>query len=57
MHVQATSDFGLIKRKYTTDEDYDPEQKKTQWERFCRQVSGLNLEASSGVRYKVLYLV
>ncbi|CAD6573124.1 MAG: hypothetical protein ASARMPREDX12_005819 [Alectoria sarmentosa] len=50
------SDFGLIKRTYNTDNEYDPEQNKTQWERFFQQVSKLNLQASSNVRYKVIYM-
>lgn len=55
--LQAASDFGLIKREYDTDKEYDPEQKKTQWERFYHKVSELNLHASSSVRYKVIYMV
>ena len=57
IHVQAACHFGLIKRTYDSDEDYDPQQTKTQWERFDHLVSKLNSEATSGYRYKVLYLV
>ena len=55
--VQAAWDFGLIKRTYDSDEDYDPQQTKTQWERFDQLVSKLNSEATGRFRYKVLYLV
>ena len=55
--VQAAWDFGLIKRTYDSDEDYDPQQTKTQWERFDQLVFKLNSEATSRFRYKVLYLV
>ena len=55
--VQAAWDFGLIKRTYVSDEDYDPQQTKTQWERFDQSVSKLNSEATSRFHYKVLYLV
>lgn len=52
----AASDFGLIKRTYNTDKEYDPEKKRTQWERFYQQISELNSQASSSVRYKVIYM-
>ena len=57
IYVQAAWDFGLIKRTYDSDEDYDPKQTKTQWERFDQLVSKLNSETTSRFQYKVLYLV
>lgn len=57
INLQSASDFGLIKRSYNTDKDYDPGQKKTQWERFNQKVSELNSQAGNSVRYKVIYMV
>lgn len=48
--------FGLINRAYDTDAEYDPELKKTQWQRFKHKVSRLNRQSGKHVNYKVLYL-
>ncbi|KAI9684514.1 MAG: hypothetical protein M1829_002324 [Trizodia sp. TS-e1964] len=52
----ATSNFGLIDRPYDTDGEYDPDHKKTQWQRFEHQVFRLNRESGRKVQYKVLFM-
>lgn len=52
----STSNFGLVNRDYDTDGEYDPEKKQTQWQRFEYQVSKLNKESGSKLKYKVLYM-
>jgi hypothetical protein len=52
---QTASNFGLIDRTYDTDSDYDPDQKKTQWQRFEHQVFQLNRRSGRQVQYKVLF--
>src|SRR6201999_2949192 len=44
-----------IDKAYDTDAEYDPDHKKTQWQRFEHKVSQLNREGGSRVRYKLLY--
>jgi len=51
-----TSNFGLRERAYDTDAAFDPDHKKTQWQRFHHHVSKLNEESGAKVQYKVLYL-
>ena len=48
--------MGLINQTYDTDAEYDPDHKKTQWQRFQHQVFRLNRESGRNVQYKVLYL-
>ncbi|MCJ1231458.1 hypothetical protein MMC12_008135 [Toensbergia leucococca] len=48
--------FGLKNRSYSPDEDFESVSKKTQWQRFEQEVSRLNHESKSTVRYKVLFL-
>lgn len=48
--------FGLISRAYETDEEFDPEHEKTQWQRFEHQVTRWNHRSDSHVQYKVLYM-
>ncbi|KAM0801782.1 phosphoglycerate mutase family protein [Usnea florida] len=52
----AASDFGLIKRTYDTDKEYDPDRKKSQWERFHQQIARLNSTSGNRIRYKVIYM-
>jgi hypothetical protein len=52
---QATHNFGLIERAYDTDAEFDPDHKKTQWQRFHYHVDELNEHAGSNVQYKILY--
>ncbi|KAI9768801.1 MAG: hypothetical protein M1840_004615 [Geoglossum simile] len=52
----TTTNFGLIDRTYDTDRDYDPEHKRTQWQRFQHQVFVLNRKSGGDLKYKVLYL-
>ena len=54
--MQTATNFGLIPRTYDTDADYDPNNRKTQWQRFERQVHHLQDHAPRHVNYKVLYL-
>lgn len=49
-------DFGLINRAYDTDDEYDPNYRKTQWQRFQHQVFRLNQQSGRNVQYKVLYM-
>lgn len=53
---QATSNFGLITRPYDTDNVFDPEHQKTQWERLAHQVRTLNQSSDENVSYKLLFL-
>jgi len=48
--------FGLISRTYDTDEEYDPNHRTTQWQRFEHQVFRLSRQSGRNVRYKVLYM-
>ncbi|KAH0566506.1 hypothetical protein GP486_000087 [Trichoglossum hirsutum] len=50
------TNFGLINRTYDTDHEYDPEHKKTQWQRFQHRVFRYNHESGKNVQYKVLFL-
>ncbi|KAA8571632.1 hypothetical protein EYC84_001626 [Monilinia fructicola] len=52
----TTTNFGLKNRTYDTDPEFDPERRKTQWERFENHVVKLNSQTPDNVRYKVLYL-
>lgn len=51
---QIASNFGLIERAYDSDNSGD--EKKSQWERFEKQVHHLNRRSGRHVQYKVLYL-
>ena len=53
---QTVVSFGLIDRTYDTDDQYDPDRKETQWQRFHHQVSHMNLHGDD-MQYKVLFLV
>ncbi|KAL8745571.1 MAG: hypothetical protein Q9190_002309 [Brigantiaea leucoxantha] len=48
--------FGLIDRSYDTDSEYDPNHRKTQWQRFDHQVFRLNRQSGQHIQYKVLYM-
>lgn len=50
-----TTNFGLKDREYDTDPEFDPERKKTQWERFENHIMKLNHQTPHNVQYKVLY--
>ncbi|MCJ1430630.1 hypothetical protein MMC29_008548 [Sticta canariensis] len=52
----ADVDFGLIDRAYDTDAEFDPGNKKTQWQRFEHQVLRLNCQSGKHVQYKLLYM-
>ncbi|KAI1633706.1 histidine phosphatase superfamily [Biscogniauxia mediterranea] len=50
------SNFGLINRTYPTDSQFDPQNKRTQWERFAYYVDTLNRDSDSNSQYKVLFM-
>ncbi|KAL9033828.1 MAG: hypothetical protein Q9180_005741 [Flavoplaca navasiana] len=50
------TNFGLINRTYATDATYDPNGKKTQWQRFENQVFRLNRESGRKVQYKLIFM-
>ncbi|OAA34180.1 Histidine phosphatase superfamily, clade-1 [Metarhizium rileyi] len=53
----AQHNFGLIDRKYSTDDKFDPDGTKTQWQRFNKWVHYLNhhCDQSENIRYKVIF--
>ncbi|KAI9756750.1 MAG: hypothetical protein M1815_002922 [Lichina confinis] len=51
-----TSNLGLIDRPYDTDDEFDPEHKKSQWQRFENLATSLNSKSGTDTQYKVLYL-
>ncbi|KAF4636322.1 hypothetical protein G7Y89_g1753 [Cudoniella acicularis] len=56
MFDYTVSNFGLLDITYETDAEFDPERKKTQWQRFENKVERLNQESNSKTQYKVLYM-
>ncbi|KAI4101409.1 MAG: hypothetical protein LQ339_005058 [Xanthoria mediterranea] len=50
------TNFGLINRTYATDATYDPNGKKTQWQRFEKQVFRFNRDSGRKVQYKLLFM-
>jgi len=56
LNLQTATNFGLINQTYNTDSEYDPEHKKTQWQRFEHKVFRLNRQSGRNVQYKVLYM-
>ncbi|KAL8774863.1 MAG: hypothetical protein Q9209_000802 [Squamulea sp. 1 TL-2023] len=50
------TNFGLINRTYATDTTYDPNGRKTQWQRFKNQVFRLNRESGRTIQYKLLFM-
>ncbi|KAF7167371.1 hypothetical protein CNMCM5623_000669 [Aspergillus felis] len=52
----VTSNFGLISRSYDSDAEFDPDGRRTQWERFEYQINKLNAESRPGTSYRLLYL-
>ncbi|KAI1487838.1 histidine phosphatase superfamily [Biscogniauxia mediterranea] len=50
------SNFGLINRTYPTDSRFDPQNERTQWERFAYYVDTLNRDSDSNSQYKVLFM-
>lgn len=51
-----TSNLGLINRSYPTDSAFDPDQRKSQWQRFHHYVRHLNAESPPNTQIKLLYL-
>ncbi|KAK5714902.1 putative phosphoglycerate mutase pmu1 [Elasticomyces elasticus] len=47
--------LGLLARSYPTDSEYDPEGKRTQWERFTYFMRDLNKQ-DQNAKYRVVYL-
>ncbi|KJK76604.1 hypothetical protein H634G_08192 [Metarhizium anisopliae BRIP 53293] len=56
-YTSAQHNFGLIDRKYPTDDKFDPEGTKSQWQRFGKWVHYLNhhCDKSENVRYKLVF--
>jgi hypothetical protein len=54
--MQKTHSLGLINRTYPSDGEFDPNNTKTQWERFANYVTHLNKESSSNTQYKLVFL-
>ena len=52
----TTLSLGLLNRTYGTDLQFDPDKKKTQWQRFEYFVQHLNEENPGKVKYTVIYL-
>ncbi|TVY38403.1 putative phosphoglycerate mutase [Lachnellula subtilissima] len=52
----TTTNFGLIDRAYNGDSQFDPDHKKSQWERFGNEVARLNHDSKPKVQYKLLYM-
>ena len=52
----TATNFGLINRTYPSDSGYKSSSSVTQWQRFARQVSSLNNDATAGTTYKLLFL-
>jgi len=52
----STTSLGLIDRSYDTDTEFDPDHKKTQWDRFNYKLSQLNSKSDSNVQYKLFYM-
>ncbi|KAI5860304.1 phosphoglycerate mutase-like protein [Durotheca rogersii] len=49
--------LGLIDRSYETDSAFDPEGKKTQWERFVHFLEQQNRAGRGGVLYKLVFVI
>ncbi|KAI1416266.1 phosphoglycerate mutase-like protein [Hypoxylon sp. FL1857] len=49
--------LGLIDRAYETDATFDPEGKKTQWERLVHYLDHYNKQGRGKVVYKLLFLI
>ncbi|KAI0503421.1 phosphoglycerate mutase-like protein [Xylaria bambusicola] len=52
----TTVNYGLLDRSYITDKEFDPNSKKTQWQRFEHYVDTLNRKAEKNTQYKVLFM-
>ncbi|KAI0378914.1 phosphoglycerate mutase-like protein [Hypomontagnella monticulosa] len=50
------ANYGLINRSYPTDDKFDPNGEKTQWERFAYYVNTLNRDSGKNTQYKVLFM-
>ncbi|RHZ53665.1 phosphoglycerate mutase family protein [Aspergillus thermomutatus] len=52
----VASNFGLISRSYDSDAEFDPDGRRTQWERFEYLINKLNAESGPKTSYRLLYL-
>ncbi|KAK2747961.1 hypothetical protein FQN57_001552 [Myotisia sp. PD_48] len=52
----SKSNFGLINREYDTDQAFDPEHEKSQWQRLERKIQSLNEKAAPNTQFKLLFL-
>lgn len=46
----------MINKAYETDSDFDPDGKRTQWERFAYYIDHLRSTSAGKADYKILYL-
>lgn len=53
---QTKVNFGLVDRPYASDGE-NPDQGRTQWEKFELEVARLNHESEANVQYKVLFSI
>ncbi|OAX85530.1 hypothetical protein ACJ72_00068 [Emergomyces africanus] len=52
----AARGFGLINQTYDTDENFDPNHEKTQWERFAYKLQSLNAQTDEHTEFKLFYM-
>lgn len=49
--------MGLINQVYETDQSFDPQRQKTQWQRFLYYVDQLNRAGGGKTVYKLVYVI
>ncbi|OAX85533.1 hypothetical protein ACJ72_00071 [Emergomyces africanus] len=54
--ADSTIGFGLINQTYDTDENFDPNHEKTQWERFAYKLQSLNAQTDEHTEFKLFYM-
>ncbi|EAW11619.1 histidine phosphatase family protein [Aspergillus clavatus NRRL 1] len=52
----VAANFGLIPRSYDSDAEFDPDSRKSQWERFAHHLEQLNANSGPETSYRLLYL-
>jgi hypothetical protein len=52
----SKTNLGLINRSYPTDAEFDPDKRKTQWQRFEYYVRHLQRTGEGNITYKLLYM-
>jgi hypothetical protein len=54
--AQTTTNFGLIDRAYPTDDEFDPDQTKTTWERLVHYIGHLDKISKPTESIRLLFL-